>query len=261
VLHVCTLSASYHVVVSAHGPTGDFLSCLTRDIPPSLLYAKSSPAFSSVWSSTVRNIKFLSDKTVKPLYIVTPTDASHIQSAVVCGRRHGMRIRVRSGGHGYEGLSYRSVQPEPFAVVDLSKMRTISIDGKAATAWVDSGAQLGDLYYDIANTSPRHGFPGSVCSTVGVGGLFSGEGFGMLLRKYGMAVDNVIDAKVVDANGRLLDRKDMGEDHFWAIRSGGGESFGIVVSWQVKLVPVPPKVTVFQIHKDIKEGAIDLITK
>jgi hypothetical protein len=261
VLLVCALSASYHVAVSAHAPDRDFLSCLTRDIPPGLLYAKSSPAFGFVWSSTVRNIKFLSDKTVKPLYIVTPTDASHIQSAVVCGRRHGMRIRVRSGGHDYEGLSYRSVQPEPFAIVDLSKMRTVSIDAKAATAWVDSGAQLGELYYGIGKASPRLGFSAGVYPTVGVGGHLSGVGFGLLLRKYGTAADNVIDAKVVDANGRLLDRKAMGEDHFWAIRGGGGESFGIVVSWQVKLVPVPPKVTVFHIQKDIKEGAIDLVTK
>jgi hypothetical protein len=266
VLLVFALSAaSCHVAVSAPPPAArvdkDFLSCLTKGIPPSLLYAKSSPAFGAVWSSTVRNIKFLSDKTAKPLYIVTPTEAAHIQSTVVCGRLYGMRIRVRSGGHDYEGLSYRSERPEPFAVVDLSKMRTVSIDGKKATAWVDSGAQLGDLYYGISKASPRLGFPAGVCATIGVGGHFSGGGFGMLLRKYGTAADNVIDAKVVDANGKLLDRKAMGEDHFWAIRGGGGESFGIVVSWQVRLLPVPPKVTVFQIHKQVKEGAIDLIYK
>ncbi|KAK3133897.1 hypothetical protein QOZ80_6AG0542480 [Eleusine coracana subsp. coracana] len=265
VLLAFALSASCHVAVSAPPPVPnvdrDFLTCLTKDIPPRLLYAKSSPAFATVWSSTVRNFKFLTEKTVKPLYIITPTNASHIQAAVLCGRRYGMRIRVRSGGHDYEGLSYRSEKPEPFAVVDLNKMRSVSIDGKAATAWVDSGAQLGDLYYGIAKASPRLGFPAGVCATIGVGGHFSGGGFGMLLRKYGTAADNVIDAKVVDAKGRLLDRKAMGEDHFWAIRGGGGESFGIVVSWQVKLVPVPPKVTVFQVHKGLKDGAIDLVTK
>ncbi|XP_062179028.1 berberine bridge enzyme-like Cyn d 4 [Phragmites australis] len=262
VLLFCALSASYHFAVSAPPPAkDDFLSCLTKGIPPRLLYAKSSPAYASVWSSTVRNIKFLSDKTLKPLYIVTPTDAAHIQAAVTCGRRYGMRIRVRSGGHDYEGLSYRSEKPEPFAVVDLSKMRYVHIDGKAGTAWVDSGAQLGELYYAIARATPKFGFPAGVCATIGVGGHFSGGGFGMLLRKYGTAADNVIDVKVVDANGKLLNRKSMGEDHFWAIRGGGGESFGIVVAWQVKLVPVPPTVTVFQVHKGIKDGAIDLITK
>nr|CAB3468157.1 unnamed protein product [Digitaria exilis] len=150
-LLLCALtSASFHVAVAAPYPAkDDFLSCLTRSVPPKLLFAKSSPAYGSLWSSTVRNIKFLSDKTVRPLYIITPMEPCHVQSTVACGRRHGMRLRVRSGGHDYEGLSYRSDKPEPFAVVDLSKMRQVRIDGKQATAWVDSGAQLGEIYYAI----------------------------------------------------------------------------------------------------------------
>ncbi|KAL6603947.1 hypothetical protein ACP70R_044308 [Stipagrostis hirtigluma subsp. patula] len=262
VLLFCTLSSSYQGAVSAPPPTAkdDFLSCLIKDIPPKLLYAKGSPAFDSVWSSTVRNLRFLTDKTLKPVYVVTPTEATHIQAAVSCGRRYNMRIRVRSGGHDYEGLSYRSDKPEPFAVVDLSNMRSVSVDANAGTAWVDSGAQLGDIYYTVSKANPKLGFPAGVCPTIGVGGHFSGGGFGMMLRKYGTAADNVIDAKVVDANGKLLDKATMGEDHFWAIRGGGGESFGIVVAWQVKLVPVPPTVAVFLIGHE-KDRTIDLLAK
>ncbi|MFS9531880.1 hypothetical protein Q6247_27540, partial [Klebsiella pneumoniae] len=76
---------------------------------------------------------YLSDKTLKPHNINTPTDATHIQAADVCGRRYGMRLRERSGGHDYEGLSYRSDKPEPFNVVDLSKMRHVRVDGMKAT--------------------------------------------------------------------------------------------------------------------------------
>ncbi|KAL6603946.1 hypothetical protein ACP70R_044307 [Stipagrostis hirtigluma subsp. patula] len=272
ILFSCALSLSCHIAVSvppqpapapapALAPKDDFLSCLAKEIPPKHLYAQGSPLFGSVWSSSVRNLRFLSDKTLKPVYIITPTQPSHIQTAVSCGRRYGMRIRVRSGGHDYEGLSYRSDKPEPFAIVDMSKMRSVRVDPKAGTAWVDSGAQLGDIYYTVSKVSPTLGFPAGVCPTIGVGGHFSGGGFGMMLRKYGTAADLVIDAKVVDASGKLLDKNTMGPDHFWAIRGGGGESFGIVVAWQVKLVPVPPKVTVFQIFKGLNEGAIDLMTK
>uniref|UniRef100_A0ACD5WSK7 Uncharacterized protein n=1 Tax=Avena sativa TaxID=4498 RepID=A0ACD5WSK7_AVESA len=255
----CEVAFSYFPVPPA--TKEDFLGCLVKEIPPRLLYAKSSPAFPAVLGQTIRNSRWSSADSVKPLYIITPTNASHIQSAVLCGRRNGVRIRVRSGGHDYEGLSYRSLQPENFAVVDLNLMRSVWVDGKARTAWVNSGAQLGELYYAISKASSTLAFPAGVCPTIGVGGNLAGGGFGMLLRKFGIAAENVVDVKVVDANGKLLDKSSMSADHFWAVRGGGGESFGIVVSWQVKLQPVPPTVTIFKIAKAVSEGVVDIVNK
>ena len=266
-LCACLSASSFHVAISGPPAPGggkdDFLSCLTKAVPPRLLFAKSSPAYGSVWSSTVRNIKFLSDKTVKPLYIVTPTEPCHIQATVSCGRRHGMRLRVRSGGHDYEGLSYRSVRPETFAVVDLADLRAITIttDGEH-WAWVDSGATVGELYHTIGKHSTELAFPAGVCPTLGIGGHLSGGGIGSMMRKYGLSVDNVVDAKLVDANGDLLgSRAAMGEDLFWAIRGGGGESFGVVVSWKLRLVKVPSTVTVLRISRTLEQGAVDAVTK
>jgi len=137
---------------------------------------------------------------VRPLCIVTPTNASHAQATVLCGRRHGVRVRVRSGGHDYEGLSYRSVQPETFALVDLVNLRSVRVDRASATAWADSGATVGELYYAVAKASgDRLAFPAGLCPTIGIGGHFSGGGFGLLQRKYGIAVDHVIDAVLFDA--------------------------------------------------------------
>ncbi|CAA0832275.1 FAD-binding Berberine family protein [Striga hermonthica] len=183
---------------------------------------------------------------VKPFLIVTPKNESEIQAVVRCSQKLGIQIRPRAGGHDYEGLSFTS--KTPFVMLDLRNLNSVTIDLKSRTAWVQSGATLGQLYYAIARESKTLAFPGGVCPSVGVGGHISGGGYGMLSRKYGLASDNVADARLVGSNGEIYsDHRSMPEDLFWAVQGGGGANFGIVTAFKVKLVVVPKTVTVFTI--------------
>ncbi|KAM3701084.1 hypothetical protein ACB098_05G145900 [Castanea mollissima] len=260
-LFVFVLLFSFLLVTSAHTHE-DFLQCLTlhseKDKPISdIISTPANSSYTSALNSYVRNTRFSTPSTPKPQVIVTPLGVSQIQETLYCAQKHRIQVRVRSGGHDYEGLSF--VSPVPFVILDMINLRNVSIDEENNIAWVQSGATLGELYYWIANKSRTLGFPAGVCQTIGVGGHFSGGGYGTLLRKYGLAADNVLDAHLIDAKGRFLDRKSMGEDLFGAIRGGGGASFGVIVSWKIKLVPVPANVTVFTVRKGLEQNATQIL--
>lgn len=249
------LSISWPICFSAN--INGFLECMSchsaaNTSTKQYIHSTDSPMYSSLLQSFQQNPRWVNSRTQKPLFMVAPTNESEIQAAVICSKANGLQIRVVSGGHDYEGLSYRC--GSPFIVIDLINYRSIDIDSGLQTAWVQAGATIGELYHEIAGKSPVLGFPAGLYPSVGVGGHLSGGGLGTLVRKFGLAADNIVDATIVDVNGKILDRKAMGEDIFWAIRGGGGSSFGIITSWKIKLVEVPSKVTVFTIGKIGKEA-------
>ncbi|XP_070662106.1 berberine bridge enzyme-like 7 [Malus domestica] len=241
----------------------NFLQCLPKQHQNftypifETIYTHKNTSFQSVLLGYIRNSRYSTLTTPKPLAIVAAKHKSHVQATVICAKEHGLQIRIRSGGHDYEGLSYAS--DVPFVILDMFNLRAIDINVVDESAWVQAGATVGELYYEIANKSKVHGFPAGACPTVGIGGHFSGGGYGPMMRKYGLTVDNIEDAQLVDVKGRILDRKSMGEDLFWAIKGGGGASFGVILSWKIKLLPVPDKVTVFNVKRTPEQDAINVI--
>ncbi|XP_042041203.1 berberine bridge enzyme-like 8 [Salvia splendens] len=246
---------------SSYASTDSFISCLsTRNVAQSIIYTTLNQNYTSVLQEYIRNGRFNTSQTPKPTLILTPTDESQVGEVVICAKEASLDLRIRSGGHDYEGLSYTS--KTPFAILDMFNLRSIKIDltnQTAPTAWVQSGATLGELYYKIWETSENLAFPAGVCPTLGIGGHISGAGYGNLLRKYGLSIDNVADAKVVDASGRILDREAMGEDLFWAINGGGAASFAVVLSYKINLVTIPNPVTIFKVTKTQDENATEIL--
>ena len=243
-----------------------FIQCVSLNSDLSVLplsntifFARNNSLFTSVLQSSAQNLRYLTPSVPKPEFIFTPLQDSHVQAAVICSKQLQLHLRVRSGGHDYEGLSYVSQIETPFFLLDLANLRSVNVDIKNNVAWIQAGATIGEVYYRIYQNSKVHGYPAGLCTTLGVGGHITGGAYGSMMRKHGLGADNVLDAKIVDANGKILDRAAMGEDLFWAIRGGGGASFGIILWWQIKLVPVPATVTVFTVTKTLEQGATKLL--
>jgi FAD/FMN-containing dehydrogenase len=168
----------------------------------------------------------------QPRAIVRAADVQDVALVVRYAGERNLPLAVRSGGHS---LAYLSVIDDAI-VVDLSQMARVSIDPEARIARVQPGATSGAL----AGPANDYGLALSTGDThsVGMGGLTTGGGIGFMVRKYGLAIDNLLAAEVVTAAGEIVTASP--EDHpdfFWAIRGGGGNS-GIVTEFVFRLVPV-----------------------
>lgn len=167
-----------------------------------------------------------------PLMIVKCADVADVITAVNFARENELLTAIRSGGHNGGGLGIC----DGGMVIDLSQMKGISVDQNAKTAWVEAGCTLGDI--DHATHAFGLATPSGIFSTTGVGGITLGGGLGHLTRHYGLAIDNLLEANVVLADGSFVKANaKTNNDLFWALRGGGG-NFGVVTSFVFKLHPV-----------------------
>lgn len=168
----------------------------------------------------------------RPMAIVQAANALDVATAVRFSRAHEYALAVRSGGHSLAGHS----MIDGVVVIDLSGMRGVNIDATTATARVQPGATSGDL----AGPAHAYGFALSTgdAASVGIGGLTTGGGIGFMVRRFGLAIDNLLSAEVVTASGDIVTASpDENPDLFWAIRGGGG-NFGIITEFTFRLAPV-----------------------
>ncbi|KAL9858185.1 Berberine bridge enzyme-like 13 [Arabidopsis thaliana] len=261
------LSLSY-IPLSSSTIQQDFVMCLVDNSDASFPMDSSffthdlnASSFKLALETSAQNLRYLMPSNPKPEFIFEPLYETHVQAAVLCAKKLKLHLRLRSGGHDYEGLSYVSEMETAFVIVDLSKLRQISVDIESNSAWVHAGASIGEVYYRIQEKSKIHGFPAGLCTSLGIGGHIIGGAYGSMMRKFGLGADNVLDARIVDADGKILNRAAMGEDVFWAIRGGGGGSFGVILAWKIKLVPVPEIVTVFTVTRTLEQDGTKLLYK
>ncbi|XP_057949580.1 berberine bridge enzyme-like 15 [Malania oleifera] len=251
--------------LNSSGIAQAFSQCLSTKLSSSTnisgtIYTPDNSSFKSLLVSTAQNLRYLVDSMPKPEFIFTPLDESQAQAAVICCQQVNVSFRMRSGGHDYEGMSYVSQLGAPFSIIDLQKLRNVIVNIKENYVWAESGATNGEVYYKISQQSNVHGFPMGLCTSLGMGGHICGGAYGSIMRKYGLGVDKVLDIRMVDANGAILDREAMGDELFWAVAGGGG-SFGLILAWKLSLVPVPPTVTVFTVVKTLEQGGTRLLSK
>ncbi len=170
----------------------------------------------------------------RPAVIARCTTAADVAAAIRFARRHDLVIAVRGGGHSIPGLSVC----DDGMMIDLQPMKEIEVDPVERVARAGAGVVWGEL--DRATQEHGLAVTGGEVSDTGIAGLTLGGGFGWLKRTCGLACDNLIEAKVVTADGRVVNAsQDEHSGLFWALRGGGG-NFGVVTRFTYRLHPVGP---------------------
>jgi FAD/FMN-containing dehydrogenase len=172
---------------------------------------------------------------IRPAAIARCTTPGDVADAIALARRDGLPLAVRSGGHCFAGSSSTEG-----VLVDVSRMDGVVVGDGVAT--IGAGARLGAIY----DALEPHGVTiAAGCGpTVGIAGLVLGGGLGILGRTHGLTSDQLVAARVVLADGRVVECDEQRDaDLFWALRGAGGCRFGVVVELALRTVPAPATTT------------------
>ncbi len=173
----------------------------------------------------------------KPALIAQCSGAADVIASVNFARENNVLTSIRGGGHNVAG----SASNDGGLMIDLSLMKGIRVDMDKKTVHAQGGATLGDL--DRETQVFGMVAPAGVVSTTGIAGLTLGGGLGWLRKKYGLSIDNLVSVDIVTADGKLLTASEkQNTELFWAVRGGGG-NFGVVTSFEYKIYPVGPVVS------------------
>lgn len=189
----------------------------------------------------------------RPALIARCHNTLDVVEAIKLRRDLGLEVAVRGGGHNVAGRA----TIDGGIMIDLSLMKKIQVDAEHRTVRAQAGVTWGELNRE----TQRHSLAvtGGVVSTTGIAGLTLGGGLGWLMGKFGLTLDNLLSAELVDGEGSLLRASsDEEPDLFWGIRGGGG-NFGVVTEFEFQLHPVGPSVTAGPVVHAI-EQARELLT-
>lgn len=170
-----------------------------------------------------KQLQFATFDWVNPQAIAYCETIADVQACVRVARRNGVDVRVRSGGHNFEGWS-----TGPGLVIDVSRLNHVSVG--ASTVHMGPGAASIDALAALAPYNKQ--IIAGTCPTVCPGGFLSGGGIGNQTRRFGLGADRLVSAKVVLADGSVVHCSPTRDSSlFWALRGSGGGSFGIVVDF------------------------------
>lgn len=172
----------------------------------------------------------------RPGLIARCRGAADVIACVNLARERGILLAVRGGGHNVAGNAIC----DGGLVIDLTEMNSVRVDRKSGLVHIEGGATLGEIDHETY----VHGLatPMGVVTATGYAGLTLHGGMGWLMRKHGLAADNVAGVDIVTADGKMLQAsQEENPDLYWAIRGGGG-NFGVVTSFASRLHPIPSEV-------------------
>jgi hypothetical protein len=172
----------------------------------------------------------------RPALLARCRGAADVVAAVRFAREHDSRVAVRGGGHAVAGHALC----DDGIVIDLSLMTGSRVDPMAQTIRVEGGC----LNEHLDRESQAFGLAttGGIVSHTGIAGLTLGGGIGHLMRKFGLAIDNLLSCDVVTAEGEfLVASEQQNSELFWGLRGGGG-NFGVATSFEFQLHPLGPEI-------------------